>query len=157
MTYKEIDRNDVIAGLSEFFDIKELVCGHTYKKFGVNSWQFLDAYALAWLLLMRTEILNAPMFINGGSYSQRGLRCNMCDIVKGKTATYLGGHVLGKAFDVTVKGMTAEEARKKIKAFANDHPEKCPSPLRLEGGVSWLHFDVIPQWNVTQLVYEFKA
>ena len=153
----EIDRENILDELGKYFNVKELVCDHTYSKFAEKSWQFLDTYVLAWLLLMRTEILKAPMFINGGKYTQRGLRCNMCDIVKGKKNTYLGGHVLGKAFDVTVTGMTAEEARNKIKAFAKDHPEKCPCKLRLEDGVSWLHFDVIPQFGIKDIVYSFKA
>ena len=32
-----------------------------------------------------------------------------------------------------------------------------PCPIRMEAGVNWLHFDVLPQYGVTQKVYEFKA
>lgn len=31
-----------------------------------------------------------------------------------------------------------------------------PYPIRLEGGVSWLHFDVLPQFGITAKVYEFS-
>ena len=37
-------------------------------------------------------------------------------------------------------GMTAEEAREKIKTFQH----LLPCPIRVEEGVSWLHFDVMP-------------
>ena len=157
MVFREVDRNEVIAGLSKYFNIQELVCPHTYERFGEASWQFLNTYMLAWLLLMRTEICKAPMYINTKSQTQRGLRCIMCDIVKNKKAVYLSGHVLAEADDATVQGLTAEEARQKIKDYAKDHPEKCPCPLRLEKGVTWLHFDVMQQWGVKEMVYEFKA
>jgi hypothetical protein len=49
--------------------------------------------------------------------------------------------------------MSAEEARKKIKENAS----KLPCPIRLEKGVTWLHVDVIPQYDITQKVYEFSA
>ena len=97
MVFREVDRNEVIAGLSKYFNIQELVCPHTYERFGEASWQFLNTYMLAWLLLMRTEIFKAPMYINTKSQTQRGLRCIMCDIVKNKKAVYLSGHVLAEA------------------------------------------------------------
>ena len=61
--------------------------------------------------------------------------------------------MLGKAADFTVKGMTAEEARRRIKANAH----LLPHPLRMEAGVSWLHVDVLPQYGINTKVYEFKA
>ena len=157
MVYKEIDREEVLAGISKYFSIKELVCPHVLNKLGNGAWQSLDTHALAWLLLMREDIFGVPMYVNSGSQMQRGLRCNMCDIVKKKTTAYQSGHMLGKAFDITVNGHTAQEARQKIKEYAKAHPEKCPCPLRLEKDVAWLHADVIPQYGVTDFIYEFKA
>lgn len=75
----------------------------------------------------------------------------MCEMVKGKKNVYLSAHVLGKAGDFTVRGMTALEARELIKK----HADLLPCKIRLEGGVSWLHFDVLPQYGITQKVYEF--
>jgi hypothetical protein len=30
-----------------------------------------------------------------------------------------------------------------------------PYPMRMEGGVSWLHIDTLPQFGITEKVYEF--
>ena len=146
-------RNDILTAISKYFSIEELVCKHTYEKWGNNAWQFLDTHYLHALLVIRRDILKSPMICNSDSARQRGLRCNRCDLVKNKTSVYLSSHILGKAGDFTVSGMTAEQARQKIKVSAL----MLPCNIRIEGGVSWLHIDVLPQVGVTQRVYEFKA
>lgn len=93
------------------------------------------------------------MTCNIGSSSERGLRCNLCSIVKSKTKPYLSAHVLGKAGDFTVDGISAFEARGLIKESAS----LLPCKIRLEGEVSWLHIDVLPQFGVNEKVYEFKG
>lgn len=65
----------------------------------------------------------------------------------------MSAHVLGKGGDFTVKGMTAEDARKKIRANAH----LLPCDIRIERGVSWLHFDTRPQTGLSIRVYEFNA
>ena len=55
--------------------------------------------------------------------------------------------------EFTVTGMTAEQARQKIKANAN----LLPCAIRIEKGVTWLHFDVRPQDGFIGKVYEFSA
>ena len=77
----------------------------------------------------------------------------MCEQVSQKDEVYLSSHVLGKAGDFTVQGMTAQEARSRIRNSAN----LLPYPLRMEAGVSWLHFDVLPQYGINAKVYEFKG
>jgi hypothetical protein len=146
-------RNEILTEVKKFFDIEELVCDHTRKKWGENAWQFLDTDYLHCLLIIRRDILKKPMYCNGNSQHQRGLRCNMCALVKGKTSVYISSHILGKAGDFTVSGLTAEQARQLIKANAN----LLPCNVRIEGGVSWLHIDVLPQTGITEKVYEFKA
>jgi hypothetical protein len=74
-------------------------------------------------------------------------------MVKDKANAYLSAHVLGKGGDFTIHGMTAEAARQRIKML----PAAFPCQVRVEGGVNWLHFDVIPQHGVKQKVYEFRA
>ena len=93
------------------------------------------------------------MVCNNDNANQRGLRCNRCELVKSKNNVYLSAHILGKAGDFTIKGMTAEEARQKIKNNAH----LLPCAIRIEKGVSWLHLDVLPQSGITQKVYEFNA
>lgn len=146
-------RDDIIRELHKFFQIRELVCPHTHSKWGERSWQFLDTAYLHNLLVIRRDILKVPMVCNHGAQLQRGLRCNRCELVSQKDAVYLSSHVLGKAGDFTVKGMTAQEARQRIK----DNAHLLPYPLRMEADVSWLHFDVLPQYGINQKVYEFKG
>lgn len=148
------DRGAIIKALKRYFAVKELACPHCYAKFGEKSWQFFDTDLLHCLLILRETVLCAPMYINNGKqYTQRGLRCNLCAMVKNKATVYLTAHGLGKAVDFTVQGMTAEQARKKI--IANAHLFPCQ--IRLEADVSWVHFDVLAQYGITEKVHVFKA
>lgn len=146
-------RTEILQAIRPYFDARELVCDHTFAKWGEQSWQFLDTDFLHCLLVIRRDILKAPMWCNGKGKNERGLRCNRCSIVRGKSSVYLSAHILGKAGDFTVTGMTAETARRKIKAAES----LLPCQIRLEKGVSWLHFDVLPQYGITAKVYEFKG
>lgn len=145
-------RSEIIKELHKYFQISELVCEHTHSKWGERAWQFLDTDYLHVLLVLRRDILQVPMTCNHDGANQRGLRCNMCEIVKEKDRNYLSSHVLGKAGDFTCKGLTAQQARERIKANAH----LLPCNIRLEDKVSWLHFDVLPQFGMTDKVYFFK-
>lgn len=136
-------RLEIIGQLRAFFDVSELVCYHTFARFGEQSWQFFDTATLNTLLVLRAEILRVPMTINTGESAQRGLRCNLCGIVKGQKKQYLSAHLMGKGFDVVSSQMTAQEMRDKI--FEN--ADKLPVPIRIEDGVSWLHFDTFDPSN----------
>lgn len=129
--------------LRAFFDVSELVCPHTFARFGEKSWQFFDTATLNTLLILRAEILRVPMTINADESTQRGLRCNLCSIVKSQKKQYLSAHLMGKGFDVVSSQMTAQEMRDKI--FEN--ADKLPVPIRIEDGVSWLHFDTFDPSN----------
>lgn len=147
-------REQILSEIRKYFDVEELVCNHTYAKWGVQSWQFLDTDYLHALLVIRRDILKKPMWCNSKTKHQRGLRCNRCEMVRGKSSVYLSAHVLGKAGDFDVTGMTAEQARQKIKENAH----LLPCPVRLEKGVSWLHIDVRPDdTRPGQKVIEFSA
>lgn len=146
-------RQQIISELKAFFQIKELVCSHTYKKWDEQSWQFLDTNLLWCILIIRRDILKKPMVVNNSSHTQRGLRCNICSTVKGKKDVYLSSHIFGKAIDFTVPGMTAEQVREMIK----DNAGNFPCNIRLEKDVSWVHLDILPQYGVTTKVYEFKG
>ena len=91
-----MDRNELIKEVSKYFKIQELVCPHCYSKFGESSWQFISTELLSTLYILRTKIFNKPITINtwkaGGQFSQRGLRCNMCQLVKSKNSIYLSAH-----------------------------------------------------------------
>jgi hypothetical protein len=92
------------------------------------------------------------MTCNYKGATQRGLRCNRCKLVKEKKDVYLSSHILGKAGDFTCAGLTADEARKRIRTMQN----LLPCPIRLEDGVSWLHFDVLSQYGIEEKVYGFS-
>ena len=147
-----MERNEIIEALKKYFNVKELVCPHTYDKWGEKSWQFLDTMWLWCLLIIRRDILKVAMTCNNKTWKQRGLRCNLCELVKSKVKVYLSSHIFGKAGDFTASGMTADEARKKI----IENADLLPCNIRLEDGVNWIHFDVLPQYGVTDKVYLFK-
>lgn len=140
-------RKEIIQRLKKYFEIRELVCPHTYRAWGNASWKFLQTDALHTLLVLREEILQVPMVINtyhiGQNVTQRGLRCNLCPLMRNKTLNgvlYLTAH-RGGAWDVvfTIKsGMTAARARRKIK----EKQHLLPCNVRIEKNVTWLHIDV---------------
>jgi hypothetical protein len=75
-----------------------------------------------------------------GLYSERGLRCNVCNTVIKKTNAgiiYLSAHPLGKADDYTVQGRPSEEVRQ----YLIQNKKIVPFPFRLEKGTSWVHQD----------------
>lgn len=146
-------REEIISELRKFFQVSELVCKHTYDEWGEKSWQFLDTDYLRALLVIRRDILQLPMTCNHSGANQRGLRCNRCELVKEKNSVYLSSHILGKAGDFIVKGMTAQEARSRIHNMGN----MLPCPIRMEKGVNWLHFDVLPQYGIDTKIYEFTS
>lgn len=150
-----MDRNAIIKALKPYFAINELVCPHCYAKYNERSWQFLDTNALYGLLLMRETIFGVPMYVNNykNGKTQKGLRCNKCDLVKSKATLYLSQHIFGKAWDFTVQGYTAEQARRKI--IENAH--LFPFNFRLESDVNWVHWDCLDMYNNTAKVYIFKG
>lgn len=131
--------------IKRFFGIKELVCPDVYERFGESAWQFLDARLLHTLYVIR-EIVGRPVIVNnwakGGNYSQRGLRCNVCSIVREKTSlekVYVSAHLQGKAVDFHVPGMTSEEVRRFIKEIRL----QLPYPIRIERDTDgWVHIDM---------------
>ena len=127
---------------SPYFSIEELVCQDVYNKFGKYSLKFFDQRLLITLDTLRDRI-GRPIRVNnwkeGGKFSQRGLRCNLCDLVKSKTELYMSAHVLGKAVDFDIDGMLAEETREWIIKKANWWPYS----IRLEKDVNWVHLDVM--------------
>lgn len=151
-------RNEIIQEVKKYFHIQELVCPHIFKVHGDKSWKFLDTSILHVLLVLITEILKVPMVINDyhnkGTITQRGLRCNLCPLVKNKTTQgllYLTAH-RGMAFDIVftkASSMTADRARSLIK----ENKDKLPCNVRLEKDVTWLHIDT---YDEGIKVYEFK-
>lgn len=144
--------------IKDYFDIQELVCRHVYEKYGDNAWQFFDNRLLETLLVIR-EKLGKPIYVNnwqvGGNVTQRGLRCNVCQLVAEKTRlekVYVSAHMQGTGIDFDVKGMTALEVRNWIKA----NQILLPYPIRLEQDVTWVHLDMRNDGTKGKVVY-FKG
>ena len=138
-----MSRQEFIYKLKQNFNIKELVCKHCYDKFKDLSWQFLSTEILSTLYTLRFEIFKCPMIINNwstnGTFSQRGLRCNMCQLIKSKKSIYLTPHGQGKAIDFNVKNLTIEETKNLIR----QNKQKFEYPIRLEANTTtWCHVDV---------------
>ena len=88
------------------------------------------------------ENLGKPIIVNnwamGGQYSQRGLRCCVCALVREKSMLekpYLSDHVLARGVDFNVQGMTAQEVRD----WLEEHKEELPYNVRIEKDVNWVH------------------
>lgn len=151
-------RNELIDALKNNFDIRELVCPHCYKKFGDRSWQFLSTQILSTLYKLRYEIFQQPIFINnwhkGGKYDERGLRCNVCSLVKSKNSVYLSAHVLGMALDFNVGTLTSDEVAQVIRHNAH----RFDYPIRLEKETQgWNHIDCYQPIDSEAKLIEFKG
>ena len=141
----------ILENVQKYFNIKEFVDGATFKRHGNRAWQFMDMRLLHTMFIIR-EAIGKPITINVGTSQQRGLRTNICRIVKKKTLEgklYLSAHTMGKAVDFDVKGMKAEEVRDWI----IEHQSILPYNIRLEHKmfndkankkipISWVHLDV---------------
>lgn len=137
-------RGQIKAKLSKYFKTTELVCPHVYERFGESAWNYFDIRLLEVLLWLRVA-LGLPITINDwrAGKTQRGLRCNLCQIVKEKIRAYLSSHIFGKGIDFDVKGMNAHDVRQWI----NDHKSELPHNIRLEvlcngKEITWVHLDV---------------
>jgi hypothetical protein len=138
-------KRSIVDSLMIHFDIRELVCSHVYELHGVNSWLFLDQKLLETILILRVEIIKAPMIINNyhqnGNFSQRGLRCPFCAIPAHKyscSTLYLSPHLFGMAIDFNVP----EQSAFMIRQLITYHQKLLTYPIRLEDKVQWVHLDL---------------
>ena len=122
--------------IQEYFDLEELICPHVSANYGQKAWKFIDGRLLETVYVIRKHIAK-PVYVNnwsyGGSFTQRGLRCNICELVKVKTTNdkvYMSAHSQGEAVDFSVKGMTANEVR----LWLMDNQDILPYPIRVEVG-----------------------
>ena len=107
--------------------------------------EIFQVYAEASFFFIRPEILKTAddlravfgrAIINdyqfGGSYKYRGFRPPLVHV-----GAFLSEHKRGNALDIVFENYDAEEVRQ----YILKRPEKFPAIKRIEGGVSWLHFD----------------
>jgi hypothetical protein len=133
--------------IKDYFGAKELVDPTVYRKYGDSSIQFICPMLQETLFILRHN-LKKPITINnwafGGRLTQRGLRTNVSAMVLNKNFLYLSAHMLGKAVDFDVKGMTACEVRQWIVDNADLFPYQIRLERNLKGKpISWIHLDII--------------
>lgn len=137
-----MSRNELISEVKKYFQLKELVCPHCVQTYGDNAWQFLSTELLDTVYILRTQVLKQPIIVNNSSnFTQRGLRCNRCDIVKSKTKPYMSAHCLGKAIDFHCTDLDI----KTIHQLIENNIDKFNYPIRLESiksAPTWVHIDV---------------
>jgi hypothetical protein len=135
------------------FALNELVDKTTFETLGNKAWSLFNEEVLFALDDLR-EYFNASITINtwarGGASEWRGYRSPACPI-----GAKHSQHRLGNAFDCTIKGYTAAEARAEI--IAHQENELLKRIMRLEDKVSWVHFDcgAVPEGK--QRIYLFIA
>ena len=131
------------------FQVHEFVDKETHRRFNERSWMFLDPRILYTADGIR-EYFGKPVTINdwlwGGAAQWRGLRLIHSPVYKPYSQ-----HSYGRALDMTIRGVSAEEARKAIMAHADD--ERFQYITRMEDGVSWLHADTA---NVPNRIHLFN-
>jgi hypothetical protein len=135
------------------FKIEEIVDKTTFETLGNKAWSLFHEEVLFALDDLR-EYFNASITVNdwarGGTMQWRGYRSPACPI--GATHSQ---HRLGNAFDCTIKGYTATEARAEI--IAHQDSELLKRIMRLEDKVSWLHFDLMALPKNKSRIYLFQA
>lgn len=135
--------------------VKELVCPHIWAKYGDKAIRFIDPDIIACLNVIRNKILKQPITINNGVWKQRGMRCNLCDLVKNKKTVYLTSHLFGKAIDFSCSRYTVRQVHDLIKKNA----DLLPCKIRLESPIdapTWVHFDIMT-YGQKEKVYVFRA
>jgi len=142
------------------FKLEELVCPHVMKRDGQKGWRYVQPVLIDFLDWLRTS-LGVPVYVNThvfswGDMDQRGLRCNLCELVKSKTLNgtlYLSGHIFGLAADINAEGKTSNELRdwllNNMDKFFDKFTQYRPQ-YRLESShyaPTWTHIDFYPTNN----------
>ena len=141
----------MIVDIKSYFNIAELVCPHVFSAFGDRAWEFFRTDYLDTILFLRRHF-GVKMYCNYSGMTQRGVRCNMCELVRKKIKPYPSGHVLWCAGDWTFEGYEAEQMRQEIKKIAH----LLPYPIRLERSVTWVHIDTLA-YGRTGKITEFNG
>jgi hypothetical protein len=118
-----------------FFKPYEYLPKDVYEKMGDSGIILMDARIL-WTIDAIRKTVNLPITINnwksGGPFSQRGFRND-------DTGAVYSQHRFGRAVDMDIHGMTADEFRNKIKAGQIN--TELTYITRIEEGVNWIHLD----------------
>jgi hypothetical protein len=119
------------------FGVEEFLPPDLYNQYGERGlYQLMDPRILYTMDALRDHF-GVPITVNnyhsGGQFQQRGFRNAL------GTGAELSQHRYGRACDFDIKGMYAEEFRKK--AAARELAEPLKYITRIEAGVHWCHVD----------------
>jgi len=120
----------------KYFIIQELVPPQVYKDRGDKAWELLDERMLQTIDAIRDHFGVSCTINNwkwGGNRQWSGLRT-----VESPYYSPYSQHSFGRAFDILVGNLDAEEVREEIIKFRK---EKFPFISGMELCVSWLHVD----------------
>ena len=127
--------------LTTNFRLEEFIDPDTFKKYGESSIWFIDPRIVTLAQSMRDR-LGKPCTINswsgGGQYQYSGFRPPQCSI-----GAKLSQHRFGRAIDLKVSGMTADEVRDDI--IGNFDIYKKAGLTTIEDGAyapTWCHIDI---------------
>jgi hypothetical protein len=125
----------------KYFEWDELLPKHIYSDNSVVFHEIFNIETLMTLDELRV-IFDAPITVNnykwGGKFQYRGYRDNIF-YDKYPNSNIYSQHRRGNAFDLDIKGLSAEEVRNKIIGFKKKGFLKHLTGLELD--VSWVHFD----------------
>lgn len=118
------------------FKVQELVPQSVYMDLGQGGLMLLDARIL-WTIDAIRDAYSVPVIVNnwgdGGPFDQRGFRT----FVDPKTR--YSPHRFGRAVDLDIEGVTAEQFRGTVKA--GGLKKELMYVTRIEDGVTWVHLD----------------
>ena len=118
-----------------YFDLAELVPPETLRYLGNRAWELLDVRIL-WTADALRRYFGAPITINDPTtgLTLRGWRPDGCP-----TGASHSQHRYGRALDMTIRGVTAGEAREMIRTAPQDAAMRHITAVELD--VLWLHVD----------------
>ena len=137
----------------KYFNLEEIVDRTTFETLGEKAWQLFNPFALIALDDLR-EYFGVQITVNdwshGGTMQWRGYRSADCPV-----GAIHSQHRMGNAFDCTIKGHEASEARAIIMAYQEN--ELLQYITRLEDKVTWVHFDLALLPKDKKRIYLFQA
>jgi hypothetical protein len=125
----------------EYFKAYEIVDPVTFSKFGEKSFQFMDARIL-WTADALREYFGKPCIVNNyitarpgvPPYKESGFRLAPVG------AALYSQHLYGRALDIKIQDVPAEQARQEIISKHKTEPA-FRFITAIEEGVDWLHID----------------
>jgi hypothetical protein len=139
------------------FKIHEIVCQHVFKKYSEQQlWSYFDERLLITIDFLGDQFgtAYANNWFWGGDKSQRGYRCNLCQLIRESTdagQTNCSAHARAQAADLIFKNFTATQ----IRLWIGKNYQLLPFPIRVERNVDWLHIGV-DNWGTNKVEYFIK-